>query len=293
MGTGCYDVDVDEIYNESQKSAFSLTDDELYSLLNCSIEKLDEKISECEKKISKISRMSSSNAFKSIKIRSALIYLKLKLNNLKTAKKNKIILEHQKKIDQERFEVINQQLEKEEEMIRKLMHLCQLFPKNYFLPKKEKDDIIPSNWGNLPINVLGKYDDGSNLWLENNNEEWEKSFHGTGRHCKTDEEIKEMIDSIITFGFKSGNKNVHANCNDIFHPGNKIGYGVYVSPNIDTAKKYAGTIIIKGNKYLTLFLVKVRKNAIRKCNCPNASDYWVLRGTNQEIRPVSVLLSEF
>ena len=88
-----------------------------------------------------------------------------------------------------------------------------------------------------------------------------------------------MIDSIITFGFKTGDNNAHANCNDIFHPGNKIGYGVYVSPNIDTAKKYAGTIIIKGNKYLTLFLVKVRKNDIRKSNCLNTSGYWVLRGT--------------
>jgi len=34
-------------------------------------------------------------------------------------------------------------------MIRKGMYLCQLFPKNYFLPKEEKDDFIPSNWGNL------------------------------------------------------------------------------------------------------------------------------------------------
>jgi len=122
--------------------------------------------------------------------------------------------------------------------------------------------------------ILGKYDDGSNLWFENNNEEWEKAFHGKGRHCKIDEEIKEMIDSIIKYGFKNGDKNSHANCNDIFHPGKKIGNGVYASPNKDTTKQYSGTIIIKGSKYLTLFLIKVKKSDIRKCNCPNASDYW-------------------
>ena len=47
--------------------------------------------------------------------------------------------------------------------------------------------------------------------------------------------------------------NVHANHNDINHPGKKIGIGVYVTPNINTAKLYAGTIRIGGKKYLTLF----------------------------------------
>ena len=129
-------------------------------------------------------------------------------------------------------------------MIRRIAYLCQLFPKNYFLSNTKKDEFISSNWRNLPINILGKY----------NNE--------------------------------------HSECDDILHQGNKIGNGVYVSPNIETAKYYSGTIVIKGKKYLTLFLVKVKKDSIRKCNCPNASDHWVLRGTNQEIRPVSVLLSE-
>lgn len=122
--------------------------------------------------------------------------------------------------------------------------------------------------------------------------EWTKAFHGTGRHCKTDKEIKDMIDSIITYGFKSGNKNLHSKCNDINHPGKKIGNGVYVKPNINTAKHFAGSIIIEGKNYLTLFLVKVRKNAIRKCNCQNAYDYWVLGPSNQDIRPISVLLAE-
>lgn len=291
MGTSCCcDIDVEEIYNES-KSVFSPNnleytnfDKEYYRLLKCSIEEIDKKMAECEKKISKISRMSSCNKLKSFKINIALSYLKLKLNQIEMVKKTLLY----KKYQEERFEIFNREID----MI--CNYLCQLFPKNYFLPKEEEeDDFISSNWGNLPINILGKYDDGSDLWLENNNEEWEKAFHGTGRHCKTDEEIKEMIDSIIKNGFKNGDKNAHANCNDIFHPGKKIGNGVYVSPNIDIAKQYAGTIINQGSKYLTLFLVKVKRSAIRKCNCPDASDYWILRGTNQEIRPVSVLLSEF
>ena len=185
-----------------------------------------------------------------------------------------------------------------EEKIEHLNYLSQLFPSNYFLPSKNEeekneinDDFIPSNWGKLPINVLGKYDDGDDLWIDDDIK-WEKAFHGTGRYCKNDDEIKEMIDSIVTNGFKNGTRNVHENCNDILHPGKKIGKGVYVTPKIDIAKAYSGTIVIDGKQYQTLFLVKVRKNCIKKCNCKKASDYWVVSGTNYEIRPVSVLLSE-
>ena len=39
-------------------------------------------------------------------------------------------------------------------------------------------------------------------------------------------------------------------------------------------------------------MVKVKKNAIRSCDCEYAKDYWVLRGTDEEIRPISVLLSD-
>ena len=185
-----------------------------------------------------------------------------------------------------------------EEKIEHLNYLSQLFPSNYFLPSKNEeekneinDDFIPSNWGKLPINVLGKYDDGNDLWIDDDIE-WEKAFHGTGRHCKNDDEINEMIDSIVTNGFKNGTRNVHENCDDILHPGNKIRKGVYVTPEIDIAKAYSGTIVINKKQYHTLFLVKVRKNCIKKCNCKKASDYWVVSGTNYEIRPVSVLLSE-
>lgn len=290
---GCSGIDVDEIYQEAQKTAFSLTifDSEFNHLLSYSIEDLDKEMEDCQKKINKLSRMSSSNALKSIKISTSLSYLQVKVSKIRMAKKNKIFQEEQKKIQQERIEIVKREIEKQEEMIRRITYLCQLFPKNYFLNDTKRDEFIPSNWRNLPINVLGKYDDGNNLWLDIDSE-WKKAFHGTGRHCNSDEEIRDMIDSIIKFGFKNGNNNNHSECTDILHPGNKIGKGVYVSPNIETAKYYSGTIVIKGKKYLTLFLVKVKKDAIRKCNCPNASDYWVLRGTNQEIRPVSVLLSE-
>ena len=93
-------------------------------------------------------------------------------------------------------------------------------PKNYFLPKQNKDDIIPSNLKNLSLNIKGKYDD--DLWIDDNNKKWIKAFHGTGRHCKTDGQIKEMIDSILLCGFKNGKNNKHSNCDDKYHSGKKL-----------------------------------------------------------------------
>ena len=101
-----------------------------------------------------------------------------------------------------------------------------------------------------------------------------------------------MIDSILKNGFKNGINNAHADCYDKYHPGKKIGIGVYVTPNIETAKSYAGIIHLNGEEFLTLFLVTVKKDAIRACNCRNASDYWVVNGSSDEIRPVSVLLAK-
>jgi len=68
-----------------------------------------------------------------------------------------------------------------------------------------------------------------------------------------------MIDSILQNGFKNGFNNIHAFCQDKCHSGNKIGNGVYVTLNINTAKKYSGTITMDGKRYRTLFLVKVKK----------------------------------
>ena len=35
--------------------------------------------------------------------------------------------------------------------------------------------------------------------------------------------------------------------------------------------------------------MKVKENAIRACNCPGAEDFWVVNGSDDEIRPVEVL----
>ena len=80
------------------------------------------------------------------------------------------------------------------------------------------------NWENLDFSI---YNDDINLSI--NNIIWVKAFHGTERNCKNENEIRDMVDSILKNGFKNGFNNAHADCYDIYHPGRRIGIGVYVT----------------------------------------------------------------
>ena len=73
---------------------------------------------------------------------------------------------------------------------------------------------------NLPFNILRKYDDGGDSWLEDD-DEWVIAYHGTGRNCSTEQDIFNIINSIFNNGFKNGHNNLHANHDDINHIGKK------------------------------------------------------------------------
>ena len=149
-----------------------------------------------------------------------------------------------------------------------------------FLTSENRDNYIPpKNFGYISY-VPKKMTDGK----------WVEAYHGTGRNCKNDFEIKDMIQSISTIGFKNGSNNAHANCMDINHPGKRVNVGVYVTPNLETAKEFAGTIIYKGEVYKTILLVKIKEDAIRQCNC--YMDYWVVNGKSDEIVPLKILYTK-
>ena len=93
----------------------------------------------------------------------------------------------------------------------------------------------------------------------------------------------------MEIGLKNGKNNVHQYCNDINHPRNKVGIGVYVTPNFSTAKLYAGKITRNNEQAYVIAEVRVRRDLIRQCNCPEASDYWVLNGNINEIKVVNIL----
>ena len=144
----------------------------------------------------------------------------------------------------------------------------------------------PKGWIGIGLNVLDKYDNGDNTWIgmENIKGEWCVAYHGVGQ-LEEPNKVKDIVSKIIRDKFKPGMGQVHEDCDDNNHPGKKVGKGVYCTPHIKTAEDYSGTSEINGQKYKTVLMVRVKPDAIRCCNCEYAKDYWVVDGTNNEIRP--------
>ena len=152
----------------------------------------------------------------------------------------------------------------------------------------------PIGWIGIGLKVMDVYDNGDNTWIGMNNikGEWCVAYHGVGRNLSSDK-IKDITGKIIKGEkqkFIAGKGQVHEDCDDKFHPGKKVGIGVYCTPTIKTAESYSGKSCINGVNYKTVLMVRVKPEAIRCCGkCQYASDYWVVNGIIDEIRPYRIL----
>ena len=150
----------------------------------------------------------------------------------------------------------------------------------------------PLGWIGIGLKVLDKY--GDNTWIGMNNVagEWCVAYHGIGVGQSSDE-VKDIAGKIFKGAFKAGKRQAHSKCPDQFHPGKVVGDGVYCTPKISTAEDYAGISDINGKSYKTVFMVRVKPDAIRHCDqCFTSKEpynYWVVNGTTDEIRPYRIL----
>ena len=156
-----------------------------------------------------------------------------------------------------------------------------------------KDYYPPLGWNGIGLKVEDRYDNGDNTWLGAKNVpgEWCVAYHGVGNRQESDK-VKNMIGEIINNEFKAGSGQKHKNCPDDFHPEKKVGEGVYCTPLITVAEKYAGKSNINGITYKTVLMVRVNPDALRhckKCLDSRTQKYWVVNGTNDEIRPYRIL----
>ena len=133
----------------------------------------------------------------------------------------------------------------------------------------------PYGWYGIGLNVEKIY--GINCdncdWFKNNpNSNWAIAYHGITSKLSSDKIMKILKIIITRNGIKIGKSKLKSNCNDIRHWG-KVGEGIYLSPKINIAEHYTGTILFNNKKYKVLFMVKVYKNAIRE---PEYTNFWVL-----------------
>jgi len=152
----------------------------------------------------------------------------------------------------------------------------------------------PLNWTGIGLKVMDKYE--NNLWLGMNNSpgEWCVAYHGVGSGQSSDQ-VKKITGNIYKGSFKAGWRQLHKECPDKYHPGKKVGEGVYCTPHPETAEQYAGFSEINGKHYKTILMVRIKPEAIRNCDQHLDSkndNYWVINGTTDEIRPYRILYKE-
>ena len=153
-----------------------------------------------------------------------------------------------------------------------------------------KEYIPPIGWTGIGLKVIDEYENNKWIGMNNGPDEWCVAYHGVGRGKQSDN-VKH-ITGLIYKGknFKPGMNQEHKNCNDKFHSGQKVGVGVYCTPNIKTAEGYTGVSNINGKNYKTVLMVRVNPSSIRCCdNHDWAKDYWVVSGNSDEIRPYRIL----
>ena len=62
------------------------------------------------------------------------------------------------------------------------------------------------------------------------------------------------------------------------------------NPKVVINHGYAGKADVNGENYYMAFMLRVKPDKIR-CS-KNKKDYWVLNGTNDEIRPYGILIKK-
>ena len=148
----------------------------------------------------------------------------------------------------------------------------------------------PQGWKGFGLKVKGKYDGGNDDWIacNGNSNEWAVAYHGTGTGLGMT--LEQATHNIVVGGFKPGGRQAYQYDDDANHPGQKVGKGVYCSPNPNVMDKYAKKTKNNGKTYKMGFMMRVKPDKIRYSN--SKKDYWVLDGTTEQIRPYRILIKE-
>ena len=129
----------------------------------------------------------------------------------------------------------------------------------------------PYGWFGIGLNVLGKYDNDE--WLDKNTNKWAIAYYSIGQNSSSNKIWEILNKIIIKDSLDIGNNQFKCSSIDKRHPNKKVGFGVYLTPDIKIAEKFAGKIFICGKKYKIVLMAKVLIDKIRE---PNDINFWIL-----------------
>ena len=134
---------------------------------------------------------------------------------------------------------------------------------------------VPLGWTAFGIEVTKRY--GDTDWLANDgrNGEWAVAYHGFGCRMHPDQ-IKQIIKTIVHDNLKPGSGQAFAGARDSRHSGQLCGNGVYITPDLNVATQYSGTINLGGKIYRLVIMVRVNPSYIREPETHKG--YWIADG---------------
>jgi len=145
----------------------------------------------------------------------------------------------------------------------------------------------PYGWIGLGLKVKDKYN--NNIWIGNENKEgeWAVAYHGVGKGNVFNKVIKIINDNLKEGPGQLYKVQLNVENKDKF---TYCGEGVYFSPNIDEAEKYAEKVSLGSFsfQFQFVFMTRVNPNKIRS---PGGTPVdWILNGNDDEIRPYRLLI---
>ena len=149
----------------------------------------------------------------------------------------------------------------------------------------------PNGWVGYGLRVADRYDNGDNSWLDYNHSqgEWSVAYHGIGGGMKGNQLFNSKNSHIINNLLPGINQQFENNM-DLFNLGKKVGEGIIVTPKPTIMEEHCGIFDCYGKKYKIGFMTRVMPKKIR---CPDGQDdFWVINGTDNEIRPYRILIKE-
>jgi hypothetical protein len=150
----------------------------------------------------------------------------------------------------------------------------------------------PKGWTGYGLRVLDRFDQGDNTWIDYQNVEgeWAVAYHGVGSLLGRKTQVFNAINDIALNNLQTGIRQRFKDSNDIYHFGQKVGEGVYLTPKPEVLEQYSGVFNCNGTNYMIGFMTRVKPEKIR---CPEEKqDYWVINGTDNEVRPYRILIKE-
>ena len=154
----------------------------------------------------------------------------------------------------------------------------------------------PLGWIGYGLRVVDRYDGGNNTWLDFNNSpgEWSVAYHGLGSSLSGQIEMSMSMNMNQAPNYnnllKTGMRQQFKNEMDKYHSGQIVGEGVYMTQYPNILEQFSQVYNVQGKKYKIGIMCRVMPDKIR---CPmSRDDYWVINGTDNEVRPYRILIKE-